>query len=99
MVVSSSIIGLLSVWGQLFRIKALFTHFIALQGNISTPKINSKLATPFNKQSVVSSVKFKEEYSEVKCNLRKMSGGLGKEAYQADKKRRNPKPFTWKSKK
>ena len=62
---------------------------------IKTPEINSKLAIPFNKQSVVSSVKFKEEYSEVKCNLRKMSGCLGKEAYQAEKERRKSEPFTW----
>ena len=62
---------------------------------IKTPEINSKLAIPFNKQSVVSSVKFKEEYSEVKCNLRKMSGGLGKKAYQAEKKRMKSEPFTW----
>ena len=62
---------------------------------IKIPEIDSKLAIPFNKQSVVSSVKFKEEYSEVKCNLRKMSGGLGKEAYQAEKERRKSEPFTW----
>ena len=60
---------------------------------IKTPEINSKLAIPFNKQSVVSSVKFKEEYSEVKCNLRKMSGCLGKE--KAEKERRKSEPFTW----
>ena len=62
---------------------------------IKTPEINSKLAIPFNKQSVVSSVKFNEEYSEVKSNLRKVSGGLGKEAYQAEKERRKSEPFSW----
>ena len=36
-----------------------------------------------------------EEYSEVKSDLRKVSGGLGKEAYHAEKERRKSVPFSW----
>ena len=62
---------------------------------IKTPEINSKLAVPYKKQPVVNSSKFKEEYSDVKSDLRKVSGGLGKEAYQAEKERRKSMPFSW----
>ena len=63
--------------------------------SIKTPDINSKLAIPFKKQPVVSRTKFKEEYSDIKSDLRKVSGGLGKEAYHTEKERRKSQPFPW----
>ena len=62
---------------------------------VNTPAINSKLAVPFKKLPVKDSIRFKQDYSEVKENLRKISGGLGKSAYQDEKKRRNSLPFPW----
>ena len=50
--------------------------------SITTPTINSKLAIPYQKDLVKSSNKFKQEYEGVKSDLRKISGGLGKVAYQ-----------------
>ena len=61
--------------------------------SIKTPDINTKLAIPFKKQPVVSRTKFKEEYSDIKSDLRKVSGGLGKEAYHTEKERRKSQPF------
>ena len=63
--------------------------------SIKTPDINTKLAIPFKKQPVVSRTKFKEEYSDIKSDLRKVSGGLGKEAYHTEKERRKSQPFPW----
>ena len=63
--------------------------------SIKTPDINSKLAIPFKKQPAVSRTKFKEEYSDIKSDLRKVSGGLGKEAYHTEKERRKSQPFPW----
>ena len=63
--------------------------------SIKTPDINAKLAIPYQKEPVKSSTKFKEEYSDVKNNLRKISGGLGKEVYHAEKERRKSAPFSW----
>ena len=62
---------------------------------IKTPDINSKLAIPFKKEPVGSSSKFKEEYLVVKNDIRKVSGGQGKEAYHAEKERRKSAPFSW----
>ena len=64
-------------------------------GSISTPEINFKLAIPFEKRQVKESSKFKEEYLEVKSQLRKVSGGLGKEKYHEEKERRKSLPFPW----
>ena len=63
--------------------------------SINTPQINSKLALPFMKDPVKSSNKFKQEYEGVKSDLRKISGGLGKVAYQKEKERRKSLPFEW----
>ena len=64
-------------------------------GSISTPEINFKLAIPFEKRQVKESSKFKEEYLEVKSQMRKVSGGLGKEKYHEEKERRRSLPFPW----
>ena len=61
--------------------------------SITTPTINSKLAIPYQKDLVKSSNKFKQEYEGVKSDLRKISGGLGKVAYQKEKERRKSLPF------
>ena len=63
--------------------------------NVTTPAINSKLAVPFKKNPVKDSTKFKQDYSEVKSSMRKISGGLGKDAYQEEKKSKNYLPFPW----
>ena len=63
--------------------------------NVTTPAINSKLAVPFKKNPVKDSTKFKQDYPEVKSSMRKISGGLGKDAYQEEKKRKNSLPFPW----
>ena len=47
------------------------------------------------KDPVKSSNKFKQEYEGVKSDLRKISGGLGKVAYQKEKERRKSLPFEW----
>ena len=63
--------------------------------SVSTPDINNKLAIPCKKPPVKDSSLFKQEYAEVKESLRKISGGLGKVSYQAEKERKTSAPFTW----
>ena len=63
--------------------------------SVNTPNINSKLAIPFEKTPLKNSSKFKEEYLDVKSGLRKVSGGLGKDAYQKEKERQKSLPFAW----
>ena len=62
---------------------------------IKTPEVNSKLAIPFNRAPINISRKFKEEYSYVKTEMRKVSGKSGKEAYHKEKERRMSLPFKW----
>ena len=62
---------------------------------IKTPEVNSKLAIPFKRAPINSSKKFKEEYSYVKTEMRKVSGKSGKEAYHKEKERRMSLPFNW----
>ena len=63
--------------------------------NVNTPDINTKLAIPYKKAPVGDSTLFKHEYAELKQSLGKISGGLGKQAYQAEKKRQTSAPFSW----
>ena len=63
--------------------------------SVNTPTINSKLAVPFEKTPLKNSSKFMDEYIGVKSGLRKVSGGLGKDAYQKEKERRKSFPFAW----
>ena len=62
---------------------------------IKTPEINSKLAIPYNKPILVTSVEFKENYCDIKSDLRKISGKSGHDAYQREKDRRKSLPFEW----
>ena len=63
--------------------------------NVNTPDINTKLAIPYKKAPVGDSTLFKHQYAELKQSLGKISGGLGKQAYQAEKKRQTSAPFSW----
>ena len=63
--------------------------------NVNTPDINTKLAIPYKKPPLGDSSLFKHEYAELKQSLGKISGGLGKQAYQAEKKRQTSAPFSW----
>ena len=63
--------------------------------SVNTPTINSKLALPFKKRPLKSSTVFKEQYAEVKNEMRTISGKLGKGAYEKEKERRHSLPFPW----
>ena len=63
--------------------------------SIQTPVINSQLAIPFKKKPVKDSSKFRQEYANVKSDMRKTTGGLGKDSYQQEKERKRSLPFQW----
>ena len=63
--------------------------------SVNTPSINSRLALPFKKWPVKDSTKFKKEYAEIKDDLRKITGGLGKENYKEQREKRKSLQFPW----
>ena len=71
------------------------TFWKASLSSINTPTINSQLALEYNLSKVKSRQKFKDEYASVKEGIRKISGGMGIDAYHAEKERRMSLPFPW----
>jgi hypothetical protein len=63
--------------------------------SIKTPLINSQLALPFKMKPVKNSIMFKEEYAEIKSDIRKIDGRKGKMAYEQEKEKRKSLPFNW----
>ena len=63
--------------------------------SIKTPVINSQLALPFKMKPVKNSIMFKEEYAEIKSDIRKIDGRKGKMAYEQEKEKRKSLPFNW----
>ena len=75
-------------------IKTVFEVFKRIS-SIKTPIINSQLALPYNKKPVKNSIKFKEEYVQVRSDFGKIDGKKGKAAYLEEKERRTSLPFNW----
>ena len=63
--------------------------------SVNTPSINSRLALPFKKRPVKDSSKFIKEYADIKDDLRKITGGLGKQNYQEKREKKKSLPFPW----